>query len=161
MIKETVFTPKLAPDPQVILDSTSDLIVAIDKNYQLIYCNNSFRKNFEIFSNETLTNDKPLNEYLGLSRFSDLKTRWFGLLDKTFGGEKCKETIDYNIIGKKLIFTVDFTPIKRNNEVAYIQISARDETIRKNYEELLKKNKDIVECTDCNKADEEDKERIK
>ena len=51
MIKEKVFNPKLAPDHQIILDATSDLIVAFDKDYQLAYCNQSFKKNFEMFVN--------------------------------------------------------------------------------------------------------------
>jgi PAS domain-containing protein len=90
MIKEKVFTPKLAPDPQIILDSTNDLIVAFDKDYQVVYCNQSFKKNFEIFASEQFSEDKPLTDYLGLSRFNDLKNCWLELLDKGFEGESSK-----------------------------------------------------------------------
>jgi PAS domain-containing protein len=71
-----------------------------------------------------------------------------------------KETIEYTIIGKKLTYTVEIMPVVRNDEVAYLQISAREETLRKNYEELLKKNKEVVECTECNLTDEVDKEQL-
>ena len=161
MIKEKVFNPKLAPDHQVILDATTDLIVAFDKDYQLAYCNNSFKKNFEMFANEPLDENKPLDSYLGLSRFIELKSNWESWINKAFAGEHIKDKIEYKIIGKILFYTLEFQPVLKNNEVVYIQISAREETLRKNYEELVKWKKDVTECTDCQENDVEDKEKIK
>jgi len=144
MIEEKVFNPKLAPDHQIILDATSDLICAFDKDYQLAYFNQSFKKNFELFVKETLEETKPLNDYSGLSRFIDLQSNWEVWLERAFSGEKFKESIEYQIIGKKLFYTLEFIPVIKNNEVGYIQIAAREDTFRRNYEDLLKKNKEIV-----------------
>ncbi len=160
MIKEKVFNPKLAPDHQVILDATSDLICAFDKEYQLAYCNQSFRKNFEIFVSESFDDTKPINEYIGLARFTDLQSKWDIWLERAFLGEKFKDTIEYKIIGRKLSYSIEFRPVERNNEVVYIQISAREDTIRKNYEELLKKKKEVIECNNNNENDTQDKEQI-
>lgn len=160
MIKEKVFNPKLAPDHQIILDGTSDLIFAFDREYQLAYCNKSFKKNFELFTNEQLDDEKNLDEYLGLSRFIDFTSKWNDWIEKAFSGEKFVESVEYKILGKILVYSLQFTPVLRENEVAYVQISAREETQRKNYEDLLKKQKEIVECTDCVEKDQVDTEKI-
>ncbi len=160
MIKEKVFNPKLAPDHQVILDSTSDLICAFDREYQLAYCNQSFKKNFEIFVNEPLEDTKHLDDYIGLSRFIEYNSKWNDWLEKAFSGKQFKDSFEYKIIGKKLFYTLEFTPIKKNNEVVYIQISAREETLKKNYEELLKKKQKVVECANCCDNNEQVKEQI-
>ncbi|MCW8850398.1 MAG: PAS domain S-box protein, partial [Melioribacteraceae bacterium] len=161
MIKEKVFNPKLAPDPQIILDATTDQIVAFDKDYQLAYCNQSFKKNFEMFAKEPLDENKPLDTYLGLSRFIELKSNWEGWINRAFSGEQFKDKIEYKIIGKKLFYTLEFKPVIKKNEVIYVQISAREETLRKNYEDLVKWKKDVEECTDCVSEDIQDKEQIK
>jgi len=161
MIKEKVFNPKLAPEHQVILDATGDLIVAFDKEYEVAYSNIAFQKNFEIFANEQFEECKNLDDYLGLSRFADLQSKWNEWLDQAFSGKRIKDSIEYEIIGKKLIYNLEIVPVKKNNEISYVQISAREETLRRNYEELLRKNKDVVECTNCHSRDEDDKERIK
>jgi len=160
MITEKVFNPRLTPDHQVILDATSDLIVAFDREYQLAYYNKSFKKSFDLFVNEPLEENKSLDSYLGISRFSELTSKWNSWLDRAFSGEKFSDIIEYKIIGKTLTYSVEFTPIKRNDEILYIQLSAREDTLRKNYEDLLKQRKEVVECTNCNEIDEKDKEKI-
>ena len=161
MIKEKVFSPKLAPDHQVILDATKDMIVAFDKEYQLAYFNQSFKKNFEMFANELLDENKPLDNYIGLSRFIEIKSSWDEWMKKAFSGEHFKDNFEYKIIGKKIFYSLEFKPVVKNDEVQYVQISAREETLRKNYEELIKKTKDVVECTECKVDEEEDTEKIK
>ncbi len=140
MIQEKVFTPKLAPDHQIILDATSDLIVAFDKEYQIAYCNKAFKKNFQMFLNEPLDENRPLNENVGLVRFIDLEKKWIAWLDRAFNGEQFRESLEYKIIAKKLYYNLEFTPVIKNNEVAYIQISAREETLKNNYKDLIQKS---------------------
>ena len=125
MIKEKVFNPKLAPHHQTILDATNDLIVAFDKEYQIAYCNLSFKKNLEIFTNESYDENKNLDEYIGLSRFSDLISKWNDWVERSFNGEKIKDTVEYRIIGKKIIYVLEFIPVIKNNEIVYVQMSAR------------------------------------
>lgn len=161
MIKEKVFSPKLAPDHQVILDATTDLIVAFDSEYQIAYCNQSFKNNFEMFVAESLDENRSLDSYIGLARFIEMKSSWKGWMNRAFSGEHFKDSFEYKIIGKKIFYSLDFKPIIRNNETQYIQISAREETLRKNYEELIKKKREVVECTECNIINEEDTEAIK
>lgn len=160
MLKEKVFLPKLAPNHQAILDGTSEIIIAFDKDYQIAYSNQSFKKNFEIFVNEPLDESKLLNSYVGLTRFNNLQSKWNGWFEKAFNGEHFKDKLEFNIIGKKLYFTLEFTPIKTKNEVDYVQVVAREETLRKNYEELLKKYKESKEDENNSKTDEIDKEKI-
>lgn len=161
MIKEKVFSPKLAPDHQVILDATTDLIVAFDREYQIAYCNQSFKNNFEMFIAESLDENRSLDSYIGLARFIEMKSTWERWMNRAFSGEHFKDSFEYKIIGKKIFYSLDFKPVIRNNETQYIQISAREETLRKNYEELIKKKKEAVECTECNAEFEEDTEIIK
>ncbi len=162
MIQEKVFNPQLAADYKVILDSTSDLICAFDKEYRLAYCSQSFKKNFEVFVNEPLDENKTLDSYIGLSRFIDLESKWKNWLERAFTGESFRESIEHKIIGRKLVYSIEFKPVKRNNEVAYIQIAAREETLKQNYEELLRqkqeKHQPIID-TEVDKIDA-DKEQI-
>ena len=161
MIKEKTFTPKQAPDHQLILDSTSNLIVAIDNEYNVIYSNQAFRKNFEIFVNEPFDDEKPLSEYTGLARFNDLNSNVAENLEMGFNGESSKCTVEYQVIGKKLIYSIEISPIIRNDEVAYLQISALDETLRYNYEELLKKHKEIANQSETPTVNIEEADQIK
>lgn len=162
MIQEKVFKPQLAADYQVILDSTSDIIFAFDKNFNLAYYNKSFKRTFEVFVNESLDENKTLNSYIGLSRFVDLENKWKNWLDRAFSGETFRENIEYKIIGKKLIYSFEFKPVTRSNEVAYIQIAAREETLKNNYEELLrqKQEKPLPSVNEESDKIDEDKEQI-
>jgi PAS domain S-box-containing protein len=162
MIQEKVFNPQLAADYKVILDSTSDLICAFDKEYRLAYCSQSFKKTFEVFVNEPLDENKALDSYIGLSRFIDLETKWKSWLERAFAGESFREFLEHKIIGKKIIYSIEFKPVKRNNEVAYIQIAAREETLKKNYEELLRHKQEKPQPSIDEELDkiDEDKEQI-
>lgn len=162
MIQEKVFKPQLAADYQVILDSTSDIIFAFDKNFNLAYYNKSFKRTFEVFVNESLDENKTLNSYIGLSRFVDLENKWKNWLDRAFSGETFRENIEYKIIGKKLIYSIEFKPVTRSNEVAYIQIAAREETLKNNYEELLRQKQEKLPPSVNEESDkiDEDKEQI-
>jgi len=160
MIQEKVFNPQLAADYKVILDSTSDLICAFDKDFNLAYCSQSFKKNFEVFVNEAIDENKPLDSYVGLSRFTDIESKWKNWLERAFSGEIFKEQLEHKIIGKKLFYTIEFKPVNRNNEVAYVQITAREETLKKNYEDLLKQTKELPDCDTCGKLEERDKEQL-
>ena len=160
MITEKVFNPKLAPNHQVILDAASDMIVAFDRDYQIAYYNKSFKKTFNLFVNEPLEENKLLDSYVGISRFIELKSKWNNWLDKAFSGESFSEVIEYKIIGKKLIYHVEFTPIIRDSEIIYVQLCAREDTLRKNYEDLLKQKREIKVCTNYSETDEHDKEKI-
>ncbi len=58
-----------------------------------------------------LDENKPLDTYLGLSRFIELKSNWDGWMNKAFSGEQFKDNIEYKIIGKKLFYTLEFKPV--------------------------------------------------
>jgi len=162
MIQEKVFNPQLAPDHQAILDSTSDLICAFDNEYRVAYCSQSFRKSFEMFVSEPFDENKTINSYVGLSRFIDIETKWKAWVDRAFSGEQFREKIEHKIIGKKIYYSVEFKPVQRKNEVVYVQIAAREETLKNNYEELLRQKQEKPHSNndaESNKIDE-DKEQI-
>ena len=46
--QETLKTNLIAHNFKVILDSTSDLIWAFSRELQLLYCNDSFKRNFQL-----------------------------------------------------------------------------------------------------------------
>ncbi len=157
MIAEKVFNPKLAPDFQVILDATSDLIWAFDKDYQLAYCNTSFKSNFELFLHEKINAEKNLDEYDGLKRFEELSEKWSEWYRKAFAGEQFIDKAEYKISGKTLYYSLEFKPVIRMNEVTYVQVSAREETIKHSYEELQKQS---ANCEECELKLNEDKDDI-
>ncbi len=140
MIKETTFKPSVAPDHNIILESVSDCILAIDKDYNLVYYNNAFQKRFELFVGEKLDPEKNLETYSGINRFSEFLDSWNEWFERCFSKEKFREKVNYKISGKTLYFTLQFSPIIRENEVKYIQITMIDETIIHQYEELVKQN---------------------
>jgi len=140
MIKETTFKPSVAPDYNIILESVNDCILAIDQNYNIIYHNNSFKERFELFVGEKLNTENNLASYSGLDRFTDFLDSWNEWFERCFSKEKFKEKVHYKISGKTLHFTLHFTPIIREDEVKYIQITMVDETIIHQYEELVKQN---------------------
>ena len=80
----------------------TDLIVAFDKEYQLAYFNQSFKKNFEMFAKEFWMKINHWITYIGLSRFIEIKSNWEDWIIKAFAGEHFKDKIEYKIIGKKI-----------------------------------------------------------
>ena len=49
-----------------------------------------------------LDENKPLDSYIGLSRFIDLESKWKSWLERAFAGESFRELIEHKIIGKKI-----------------------------------------------------------
>ncbi|MCB9219842.1 MAG: PAS domain S-box protein [Ignavibacteriales bacterium] len=154
MITEKTFTPKLSPDHNLILDSVRDGIVAIDREMNLIYFNNSFKERFELFIGEKLKSNKALTSYKGFSRFAKFEDEWNYWVERCFANEKFSEDIEYQLSGKTLHFKLNFTPILKNDDVQSIQLTLIDETLRFQYEELLKtKVKDCDTCKNQQSAD--------
>lgn len=143
--QETLKTNLTVPNFKVILESTSDLIWAFSKELQLLYCNDSFKRNFQLFTGEKINEGEYLSEFSSLSRFSEFSDKWQEWFDRGFSGEIFKDNINYKLAGKTLYFTLNFYPVKQNNEITYLQITAREETIKHLYEEYIKAEKDKLE----------------
>ncbi|MBI1932263.1 MAG: PAS domain S-box protein [Ignavibacteriales bacterium] len=140
MTNEITFKPSIAFDQKNILDNLRECIVAFTKNYELIYFNNSFKERFELFIGEKLDEKRNLNTYRGILRFSEFYTEWNYWIDRCLNNEKFTEIIEYKLSGKKLHFQIQFLPVIREDEVEYIQLIISDETVRFQYEDLIKKN---------------------
>ncbi|MBK8944024.1 MAG: PAS domain S-box protein [Ignavibacteriae bacterium] len=148
MNTEITFKPSIALDHKIILDSLRDSVVSFNKNLELIYFNNSFKERFEIFIGEKLDYNKSLNSYQGIKRFSEYFDTWNYWIERCLLKEKFIEDFQYKLGGKYLHFQIQFIPIIKDDDVEYIQLIITDETIRHQYEDLIRKN--VKDCDLCN-----------
>ncbi|MFZ1289467.1 MAG: PAS domain S-box protein [Melioribacteraceae bacterium] len=147
MNTEITFKPSIAFDHKTILDSLRDSAVAFNKNLELLYFNNSFKERFEIFIGEKPDYKKNLDSYKGFSRFVEFIEPWNYWIERCYLKEKFIENVEYKLSGKVLHFQLQFFPIIKEDEVEYIQLIIIDETMRHQYEDLLKRN--VKDCDVC------------
>ncbi|PID59869.1 MAG: hypothetical protein CR986_04835 [Ignavibacteriae bacterium] len=143
MIKEEILQEKAQIDHQLILDSTSDLIIAFTKEYEILYCNEAFKKTFKMFTKEKLEDERLLNSYEGLTKFSELSNTWNNWIERAFAGEHIKDIIKYKVINKEIFYRIDLKPIYDKDKVDYVQLVAKEDTLKHCYETLLRENKEL------------------
>ncbi|MBK7105502.1 MAG: PAS domain S-box protein [Ignavibacteriae bacterium] len=148
MNTEITFKPVISLDHKIVLDSLRDSVVSFNKNLELLYFNNSFKERFEIFIGEKPDYKKNLDSYKGLARFAEFFEPWNYWIERCYSKEKFIENVEYKLSGKVLHFQLQFIPVIKDDEVEYIQLIIIDETIRHQYEDLIKRNvKDCDVCT--------------
>ncbi|MCP5063313.1 MAG: PAS domain S-box protein [Ignavibacteriae bacterium] len=149
-------TKKIIPDFRTILESTDEMICAFDKNYQLLYCNNSFIKTIKMFLDIDIKEGDIISEFPELINYGDYASIWESIYKKSFSGEKCFEDINFKIGEILLTYKLKILPIIEEDEVSYIQITAKEEV--ENYiskdeietfkVELLTNKQDLIEERD-------------
>lgn len=164
MTNEITFKPSIVFDQKNILDNLRECVVAFTRNYELIYFNKSFKERFEIFIGEKIDKKKTLDSYNGISRFSEYLTEWNYWIERCINKENFTENVEYRLAGKTLHFQLQFLPVIKEDEVEYIQLIISDETVRFQYEDLIKKNvkefeSEKDETCDENKTIEEERDQ--
>ena len=140
MLTETTKTNVIKPDYSVIMESTDDLIYALDKNYKILYCNSAFKKSFKIFW------DIDINEGDILTKLTNRENNQYilelqELYQKAFSGLKNEKELSITIGEKLVTTTFKAIPVQVNNNVDYIHITAKEKlnnTLPEYEKEILK-----------------------
>ena len=140
MLTETTKTNVIKPDYSVIMESTDDLIYALDKNYKILYCNSAFKKSFKIFW------DIDINEGDILTKLTNRENNQYilelqELYQKAFSGLKNEKELSITIREKLVTTTFKAIPVLVNNNVDYIHITAKEKlnnTLPEYEKEILK-----------------------
>ncbi len=140
MLTETTKTNVIKPDFRVILESTDDLIYALDKNYRILYCNSAFKKSFKIFWDVDI-NEGDILTKLTNREYNQYTLELQDLYQKAFSGLKNEKELSITI-GEKLLTTIfKAIPIYKNNGINYIHVTAKEKvsnTIPEYEKEILK-----------------------
>ncbi|MEE9431342.1 MAG: PAS domain S-box protein [Melioribacteraceae bacterium] len=124
----------IVPNFQVVIDSTDDLIYALDKEYKLLYCNDAFKKSFKIFWDIDIQEGDFLTELSKRNSDDELSKVLYQVYQKALSGYKCNKKVSIPL-GDSLV-TINFKaiPIYEKDEVVYVHISAKEE-LRDNLQE--------------------------
>lgn len=118
---------KITPNFRTILESTDDLICAFDKEYRLLYCNNSFIKTIKIFLDIDAKEGDIISEFPELHNYSDYASSWESICTKSFAGKKCNKELNFRIGDNLFSYKLKIIPVIEDDEVSYIQITAKEE----------------------------------
>ncbi len=141
MLTDTKQNHILTPDYRVILESTDDLIYALDQNYRILYCNNSFKKSFKIFWDVDIKEGDILTE-ITPREDSDYAIELHELYQKAFSGLKNEKKLSVSIGEQTVTTNFKAIPVYQNNEISYIQVTAKEE-IKNN---LSEDEKEIIKA---------------
>lgn len=120
-----------------ILENTSDLIWAVDKNYRLMACNSSFRNSMEEEIGRTMVVGENL---LGFEYKHISAKRRKKLYDRALSGEPFEVELEYIKNGRKVNQELSFHPIyDENNAITACSVFGKDITKKvKTYRQLRK-----------------------
>ena len=126
MIQETIKNNILTPDFRTVLESTDDLLYALDTNYKLLYCNQSFKNSFKIFWDIEIKEGDILTEITKRTS-NGYAIELLKLYQKAFKGITSEAKLSV-LIGEKIVNSkFKAVPVFKNNQVAYIHVSAKEE----------------------------------
>ena len=125
MLTETKQNIVVTPDYRVILEGTDDLIYALDHNYRILYCNSSFKKSVKALW------DVEIKEGYLLPSVSNRKNNNYAkelqeLYQKAFAGIRNEKKLSVSVGDKTFTTIYKAVPIFKNNEIGYIQITAKE-----------------------------------
>ncbi len=125
MIAETKQNNVLTPNYRVILEGTDDLIYALDHNYRILYCNNSFKKSVKAFWDVDIEEGDILPSVAKRNNNAYAK-ELKELYQKAFAGVKNEKKLSVSVGGKIITSIYKAVPIFQNDEISYIQITAKE-----------------------------------
>ncbi len=116
---------------QALINSSTDLMWSIDKNYRIIAFNDVFQKNLELFTGHVFN----INDFILSKDYfeEDYLSYWKALYDRGFKGEKVVVEIDSPV--KDLIelswYEINIHPMYKEEEIYGIACFGKDITERK------------------------------
>lgn len=129
---------KAAANTSAIIENTSDAILSLDKDLNLVTFNSSFQEMFSLHNGVDPYPGMKLEEYF-LRHEHNL---WRSIFDRVLSGEHFSIERRRSIGGMdERIFEMSFNPIRENNEVVGFAIFDKDITERKEADEALKRSK--------------------
>ena len=140
-----------------LINSTTDAIFAIDRNYKLIALNNSFFDRGYYFAGIRF---KPGDDFFNDAAGEDRRAWWRKHIEQAFAGNHFKTEERFDFEGKTYYSEISFTPIKQDNEVTGLVCFSRDITEKKQSEQrqensekrfraLIENSNDIISLIDA------------
>jgi PAS domain S-box-containing protein len=127
----------------IVLDSSPEVIWALDRDYHLITANNQFLDSMKEVGNWDLKPGANLIYSTPLPK--SFTEEWKSYYDRAFAGENFTVTRKVTLMKKDAYQEVNFKPIFENGQVIALGCYSKDITPRKEYEESLRKlNEDLA-----------------
>ena len=122
-----------------IFESSSHLIWTVDKEFNLIECNNNFIKTFHDNYNATPILKKPVHLVLPKEKQQTYKSYWYDLYTKVLNGNSLKfERTQFTLEGEYSVKEIYLNAIRNtNNEIVEIACLAHDITENKIFEKQI------------------------
>ena len=122
-----------------IFESSAHLIWTVDKEFNLIECNNNFIKTFRDNYNATPILKKPAHLVLPKEKQQKYKSYWYDLYTKVLNGNSLKfERTQFTIEGEYSVKEIYLNAIRNtNNEIVEIACLAHDITENKIFEKQI------------------------
>jgi PAS domain S-box-containing protein len=117
-----------------LIENTEDLIVSIDLDYRVLAMNTRYQTLFEAQFGKTLAlGDSPL-DFVG-----EIAPLWKAMFDRALGGERFREELPVELVGRTRVLEVSLNPIIRDDgDVTGASIYMRDITdVKESIDELL------------------------
>lgn len=119
---------------KMAVESSRDLIVAIDKEYRCLFANQSYRKFHGI--EEERIEGKKLENVIGREEFEEIKPK----LDRSMNGETVGHETERTHPQKgSRVLSISYQPMPREDEISGVMAVMRDITERKRREKKLEK----------------------
>lgn len=119
---------------QALINNTSDLMWAIDKNYRVISANNSVKAFFKSVFAANLEVGHTIIDLLPLA----YQAQWEDLYERVFKGDSVTEEQDYSSGSERIYFEIALHPIMSQGQITGVSCFARNITKRKIADEQLR-----------------------
>lgn len=125
---------------KALINNTDDLMWSVDREMNLITCNQSFGEMFKLMTGEPL---KPGDSVLSNLFSEEQLIRWNELYNRAFSGEIFKD-VEYNDVPTESWSEISFYPIRNGNEIIGTACYGRDITeLKQSADKLTKANKEL------------------
>ncbi len=119
---------------RAIVENTKDIIIYIDKNWQLLIFNQAFKEAVATLLHKEVKQGVDFHEYI----FPGKESWWESNITQALNNNQFITELEYNLNGNKIFFEVAFNPVVMNKEVIGVSNFIKDITERKKSEQLLK-----------------------
>jgi PAS domain S-box-containing protein len=106
-----------------LINNTTDAIMAIDKDFNLLVFNDVYAKQF-VEKGYQLQRNRPIFNYLAY----DKQVEWREYYQRALAGERFSKVLDSGVFPHKIYIEHSFNPIREDGEVVGISVFARDIT---------------------------------